>query len=88
MKIFGWTEEPNECCYGIESMDVSKDDISDRSDKEDGLEVLDGSEMPFEGMWFRTFLQAKRTQIHILECQIQWRKEAIASLRKERKSDL
>ncbi len=77
MKVFGW-HELNESAFGIESLIVDKIEQDLDSDYAEEL-IIDVDE---EGMWFRTFSAAKKAQIAIFKYQIQWRKDAIAEIRK------
>ena len=87
MKIYGWTEDVCECCFGIETQDLGDNYIAaiDKDTKE--LDVKDKDSYSIEGTWFRTFRQAKTAQIEVFKFQIKWRKGAIAILRSQKKKD-
>lgn len=89
MKIYGW-EELGECCYGISTEIVEACNVTEviGDDEEDGLlEVLNEWDREMEGWWYRTFSQAKKAQIAALKFDLEWRKQAIATIRSQKKND-
>ncbi len=83
MKIYGWSEEPCECCYGIETEIVPKSQVVIKNGKlcpEDEY----GHDLP--GQWFKTFTDAKKAQIEYLKFHIAWMKQAIGTIRSQRKN--
>ena len=79
-RIYGWKEQ-NECCWGIESMEVEWDCIEVGEDSE-----LYGS-VP-EGRWFSTFSAAKKAAMKKWQSTIHVAKCALRDIRKATKSNI
>jgi len=81
-KIYGWTEQ-NSCAWGVHERKI------DLVPSEDGVTLMDeGRLVGLDGLgdWFLTFAEAKRAALAHWEEQLEIAREAIRSIRKERKA--
>ena len=73
MKVYGW-EELGECCYGITTTnEFSRKCVLAAETEDNGLLSLrDEDGYLISGCWFKTFSQAKASQIETFQFGISW----------------